>query len=137
MRIVLATDAWEPQVNGVVRTLTRTIKELREMGHEVEVIEPSQFKTIAAPTYPEIRLALGAEEEIRERLRAFEPHAVHISTEGPIGIATRRICVEWKMPFTTSYHTKFPEYISARSAASSGTRARLVATAALSSANLP
>ncbi len=114
MRIVLATDAWEPQVNGVVRTLTRTIAELRGMGHEVEVIEPSQFKTIPAPTYPEIKLALGAEEEIRERLRAFEPHAVHISTEGPIGIATRRICVEWKMPFTTSYHTKFPEYISAR-----------------------
>ena len=84
------------------------------MGHEVEVIEPSQFKTIPCPTYPEIRLALGAEEEIRERLRAFEPEAVHIATEGPIGIATRRICVEWKLPFTTSYHTKFPEYVSAR-----------------------
>ena len=114
MRIVLATDAWEPQVNGVVRTLTRTIAECRAMGHDVEVIEPSQFKTIPAPTYPEIRLALGAEEEIRERLRAYEPEAVHIATEGPIGIATRRICVEWKLPFTTSYHTKFPEYISAR-----------------------
>ena len=114
MRIVLATDAWEPQVNGVVRTLTRTIAECRAMGHQVEVIEPSQFKTIPAPTYPEIRLALGAEEEIRERLRALEPEAVHIATEGPIGIATRRICVEWKLPFTTSYHTKFPEYISAR-----------------------
>ena len=80
MRIVLATDAWEPQVNGVVRTLTRTIAECRAMGHEVEVIEPSQFKTIPCPTYPEIRLALGAEEEIRERLRAFEPEAVHIAT---------------------------------------------------------
>jgi glycosyltransferase involved in cell wall biosynthesis len=111
MRIVLATDAWEPQVNGVVRTLTRTIAECRAMGHDVEVIEPSQFKTIPAPTYPEIRLALGAEEEIRERLRAYEPEAVHIATEGPIGIATRRICVEWKLPFTTSYHTKFPEFI--------------------------
>jgi glycosyltransferase involved in cell wall biosynthesis len=114
MRIVLATDAWEPQVNGVVRTLTRTVAECRAMGHEVEVVEPSQFRTIPAPTYPEIRLALGAEEEIRERLRALEPEAVHIATEGPIGIATRRICVEWKLPFTTSYHTKFPEYISAR-----------------------
>jgi hypothetical protein len=114
MRIVLATDAWEPQVNGVVRTLTRTVAECRGMGHEVEVIEPSQFKTIPCPTYPEIRLALGAEEEIRERLRAFEPEAVHIATEGPIGIAMRRICVEWKLPFTTSYHTKFPEYVSAR-----------------------
>ncbi len=114
MRIVLATDAWEPQVNGVVRTLTRTVAECRAMGHEVEVIEPSQFRTIPAPTYPEIKLALGAEEEIREKLRALEPEAVHIATEGPIGIATRRICVEWKLPFTTSYHTKFPEYISAR-----------------------
>ena len=114
MRIVLVTDAWEPQVNGVVRTLTRTVAECRAMGHEVEVIEPSQFKTIPCPTYPEIRLALGAEEEIRERLRAFEPEAVHIATEGPLGIATRRICVEWKLPFTTSYHTKFPEYVSAR-----------------------
>jgi glycosyltransferase involved in cell wall biosynthesis len=114
MRIVLATDAWEPQVNGVVRTLTRTVAECRAMGHEVEVIEPSQFKTIPAPTYPEIKLALGAEEEIRERMRALEPEAVHIATEGPIGIATRRICVEWKLPFTTSYHTKFPEYVSAR-----------------------
>lgn len=114
MRIVLATDAWEPQVNGVVRTLTRTVAECRAMGHEVEVVEPSQFKTIPCPTYPEIRLALGAEEEIRERLRAFEPEAVHVATEGPIGIATRRICLEWKLPFTTSYHTKFPEYVSAR-----------------------
>ncbi len=114
MRIVLATDAWEPQVNGVVRTLTRITAECREMDHEVEVIEPSQFKTMPMPTYPEIKLALGAEEEIREKLRAFEPDAIHIATEGPIGIATRRICVEWKMPFTTSYHTKFPEYVSAR-----------------------
>ena len=80
MRIVLATDAWEPQVNGVVRTLTRTVAECRDMGHEVEVIEPSLFKTIPCPTYPEIRLALGAEEEIREMLRAFEPEAVPRST---------------------------------------------------------
>ena len=114
MKIAIVTDAWEPQVNGVVRTLTRTVAECRAMGHEVEVIEPSLFKTIPCPTYPEIRLALGAEEEIRERLRAFEPEAVHIATEGPLGIATRRICVEWKLPFTTSYHTKFPEYVSAR-----------------------
>ena len=114
MRILLATDAWEPQVNGVVRTLSRTIAECRAMGHEVLAVTPDQFKTIPCPTYPEIRLALGAEEEIREKMRAFEPEAVHIATEGPIGIATRRICLEWKLPFTTSYHTKFPEYISAR-----------------------
>lgn len=114
MRILLATDAWEPQVNGVVRTLTRTVAECRAMGHEVEVVTPDQFKTIPCPTYPEIRLALGAEEEIRERFREFEPEAVHIATEGPIGLASRRICVEWKLPFTTSYHTKFPEYVAAR-----------------------
>lgn len=114
MRILLATDAWEPQVNGVVRTLSRTIAECRAMGHEVLAVTPDQFKTIPCPTYPEIRLALGAEEEIREKMRAFEPEAVHIATEGPIGIATRRICLEWKLPFTTSYHTKFPEYVSAR-----------------------
>ena len=114
MRILLATDAWEPQVNGVVRTLTRTVAECRAMGHEVEVISPDQFKTVPMPTYPEIRLALGAYEEIRERFKAFEPDGIHIATEGPIGMASRRICMEWKLPFTTSYHTKYPEYVAAR-----------------------
>jgi glycosyltransferase involved in cell wall biosynthesis len=114
MRILLATDAWEPQVNGVVRTLTRTVSECRAMGHEVEVISPDQFKTVPMPTYPEIRLALGAYEEIRERFKAFEPDGIHIATEGPIGMAARRICMEWKLPFTTSYHTKYPEYVAAR-----------------------
>jgi glycosyltransferase involved in cell wall biosynthesis len=114
MRILLATDAWEPQVNGVVRTLTRTVAECRAMGHEVEVIEPGQFKTVPMPTYPEIRLALGAYEDIREKFKAFEPEAIHIATEGPIGLAARRCCLEWKLPFTTSYHTKYPEYVAAR-----------------------
>jgi hypothetical protein len=114
MRILLATDAWEPQVNGVVRTLTRTIAECRALGHEVEVVSPDQFKTVPMPTYPEIRLALNAYEAIQERFKAFEPEAIHIATEGPIGLAARRICLEWKLPFTTSYHTRFPEYISAR-----------------------
>jgi glycosyltransferase involved in cell wall biosynthesis len=110
----LATDAWEPQVNGVVRTLTRTVAECRAMGHEVEVISPELFKTVPCPTYPEIRLALGAYDDMQERFKAFEPEAVHIATEGPIGLSARRICLEWKLPFTTSYHTKFPEYVSAR-----------------------
>ena len=114
MRILLATDAWEPQVNGVVRTLTRTVAECRAMGHEVLVISPDQFKTIPMPTYPEIRLALGAYEEIREKFKQFEPDGIHIATEGPIGMAARRLCIEWKLPFTTSYHTKYPEYIAAR-----------------------
>lgn len=114
MRILLATDAWEPQVNGVVRTLARTIAECRAMGHEVEVISPDQFKTIPMPTYPEIRWALNAYEDIQERFKAFEPEAIHIATEGAVGLAARRICLEWKLPFTTSYHTRFPEYVSAR-----------------------
>jgi glycosyltransferase involved in cell wall biosynthesis len=114
MRIILATDAWEPQVNGVVRTLTRVVSELRDMGHTVDVVSPDQFKTFPLPTYPEIKLAVGAYEPVQERFKTFEPEAIHIATEGPLGLAARRICVEWKLPFTTSYHTKFPEYVSAR-----------------------
>ncbi len=114
MRLLLATDAWEPQVNGVVRTLTRTIAELRDMGHEVAVVSPDQFKSIPLPTYAEIRLAIGAYGPTQETFKSFEPEAIHIATEGPIGLAARRICLEWKLPFTTSYHTRFPEYISAR-----------------------
>jgi glycosyltransferase involved in cell wall biosynthesis len=114
MRILLATDAWEPQVNGVVRTLTRITAELRAMGDRVEVISPDQFATFPLPTYPEIKLAVGAYEKVQERFKFFEPEAIHIATEGPIGLAARRICLEWKLPFTTSYHTRFPEYISAR-----------------------
>jgi glycosyltransferase involved in cell wall biosynthesis len=114
MRILLATDAWEPQVNGVVRTLSRVVAELRSMGHEVELVSPNQFPTVPLPTYPEIKLALGAYESMQDRFKAFEPEAIHIATEGPLGLAARRICVEWKLPFTTSYHTRFPEYVSAR-----------------------
>ena len=114
MRILLATDAWEPQVNGVVRTLARVVAELREMGDTVEVISPDQFATFPLPTYPEIKLAVGAHEKVQERFKFFEPEAIHIATEGPIGLAARRICLEWKLPFTTSYHTRFPEYVSAR-----------------------
>jgi len=114
MRILLATDAWEPQVNGVVRTLVRTLAECRDMGHEVEIISPDQFKTVPLPTYPEIKLAVGCYEAVQDRFKSFEPEAIHIATEGPIGIAARRVCQEWKLPFTTSYHTRFPEYVSAR-----------------------
>jgi glycosyltransferase involved in cell wall biosynthesis len=114
MRVLVATDAWEPQVNGVVRTLTRVVKELRDLGHQVEVIHPGEFKTFPLPTYPEIKVAIGVYEPVQERFKAFEPEAIHIATEGPIGLAARRICVEWKLPFTTSYHTRFPEYVSAR-----------------------
>jgi glycosyltransferase involved in cell wall biosynthesis len=114
MRILLATDAWEPQVNGVVRTLTRIVAELRDLSDEVEVISPDQFPSFPLPTYPEIKLAVGAYEKVQEKFKSFEPEAIHIATEGPIGLAARRICIEWKLPFTTSYHTRFPEYVSAR-----------------------
>ena len=114
MRVLIATDAWEPQVNGVVRTLSRTSAELRAMGHEVEIVSPDQFRTVPLPTYPEIRLAMNAYEPMQERFKAFEPEAIHIATEGPLGLAARRLCLEWRLPFTTSYHTRFPEYVSAR-----------------------
>ena len=114
MRVLIATDAWEPQVNGVVRTLLRTIAALRAMGHEVDVVSPAGFRTVPLPTYPEIRLAMNAYEPMQERFKAFEPEAIHIATEGPLGLAARRLCLEWRLPFTTSYHTRFPEYVSAR-----------------------
>ena len=114
-RIMLVTDAWEPQVNGVVRTLTRVTEECREMGHEIEVIHPGLgFRTMPLPTYPEIQLALGARKRIEEQFKAFEPEAIHIATEGTLGMAARAVCIKWKLPFTTSYHTKFPEYVTAR-----------------------
>ena len=115
MRIMLVTDAWEPQVNGVVRTLSRVVAECRQMGHEVDVIAPSDgFRTVPLPTYPEIKLAFGARREVERRFRAFEPEAIHIATEGTLGWTARAICRKWKLPFTTSYHTRFPEYVHAR-----------------------
>jgi glycosyltransferase involved in cell wall biosynthesis len=115
MRIMLVTDAWEPQVNGVVRTLSRTVQELREMGHEVQMVTPNDgYKTIPLPTYPEIKMALFAKDDIEERFEAFEPDAVHIATEGTLGLTARRICIQNRFPFSTSYHTQYPEYVSAR-----------------------
>ena len=115
MRIMLVTDAWEPQVNGVVRTLSRVVRECREMGHEVDVIAPSDgFRTMPLPTYPEIKLAIGARKEVERRFQAFEPDAIHIATEGTLGWTARAVCRRWKLPFTTSYHTRFPEYVHAR-----------------------
>lgn len=114
MRILIVTDAWSPQVNGVVRTLQATIAELRATGHEVEVISPDLFRSIPCPTYGEIRLAFAGRRAVGRRIRAFAPHAVHISTEGPLGLAARRWCVTNDFPFTTAYHTRFPEYVAAR-----------------------
>lgn len=115
MKIMLITDAWHPQVNGVVRTLTRVIEECEAMGHKFEIVSPNDgFKTIPLPTYNEIQLAIGARAEIEKRFHEFEPEAVHIATEGTLGMAARSMCLKNKMPYTTSYHTRFPEYVSAR-----------------------
>jgi len=114
MRIVIATDAWHPQVSGVVRTLSETIKELEKQGHRVAVLSPDRFRTVPCPTYPDIRLALAGRRKVARLIERFEPEAIHIATEGPLGLAARRYCLKRGLPFTTSYTTKFPEYIYAR-----------------------
>lgn len=114
MRLALVTDAWLPQVNGVVRTLGHTIREIEAAGHEVSVISPADFRTVPCPTYPEIRLALFAGRAVRRRLEGLDPDAVHVATEGPLGLAARNWCVRQGRPFTTAYHTQFPEYVRAR-----------------------
>lgn len=114
MRIALVTDAWLPQVNGVVRTLTAITGELMRRGHTVAVISPEQFRTIACPTYPEIRLAMVRARAIGERIEAFTPDAVHIATEGPLGHAARAHCLRTRRSFTTAFHTQFPDYLARR-----------------------
>lgn len=114
MRILLVTDAWFPQINGVVRTLSTVVEVLRAQGHEVATITPDQFRSIPCPSYAEIRLSLLPARRIRKTFAEFTPEAIHIATEGPLGTAARRICIKQGLPFTTSFHTKFPEYIHAR-----------------------
>jgi len=114
VRVVVATDAWHPQTNGVVRTLATTVAHMRADGLDVHVISPEQFRTVPCPTYPEIRLSLFAGKTVARRLEQLEPTAVHVSTEGPIGLAARRWCIRTGHEFTTAYHTQFPEYIRAR-----------------------
>ena len=114
MRLAIATDAWAPQVNGVVRTLTETISRLKAQGHEVEVVAPDRFMTIPCPGYSEIRLALAPRFGVRKALGTFRPDIVHISTEGPIGWSARAWCLKHNVPFTTAFHTRFPEYVAAR-----------------------
>lgn len=114
MKILLATDAWPPQVNGVVRTMVTVTRELEAMGHQVTVLSPDRFRTIACPFYPEIRLALNAYGKASRIIASVEPDAIHIVTEGPVGSAVRRWCVAKQFPFTTAYHTRFPEYLAVR-----------------------
>jgi glycosyltransferase involved in cell wall biosynthesis len=114
MRVLVVTDAWFPQTNGVVHTLAQTTAWLGRFGHEVRIVSPKDFRTIPCPTYPEIRLAIGARRGLARSLDAFRPEAVHIATEGPIGLAARRYCVRRGLRFTTSYHTQFPQYLRSR-----------------------
>lgn len=114
MRILVATDAWHPQVNGVVRTYERLATELNALGAEASFLTPSEFRTLPCPTYPEIRLALPAPTYVAERFRFLNPTAVHIATEGPVGWMARNYCRLRKIPFTTSFHTRFPEYVERR-----------------------
>jgi hypothetical protein len=114
VKILLATDAWTPQVNGVVRTLTEVIRELGAMGHRVNAVHPGLFRSVPCPFYPEIRLALGARRRIGNIIEAFAPDAIHIATEGPIGLAARQWCLAHGHGFTTAFHTRFPEYLADR-----------------------
>jgi glycosyltransferase involved in cell wall biosynthesis len=110
-RILIATDAWHPQVNGVVTTLSTTAARLRGRGHPVEVVSPDGYPQVPVPFYPEIRLALPAPGEVGRRVVGFRPDHVHIATEGPIGQMVRGLCARRRWRFTTSYHTRFPEYL--------------------------
>ena len=114
LRIAIASDAWLPQVNGVVRTLCATIAELSERGHTVEMITPERFLTVPMPGYAQIRLAVAPRLGARRMLDGFAPDIVHIATEGPIGWAARGWCLSRGVPFTTAFHTRFPEYASVR-----------------------
>jgi len=114
MKIMIVTDAWEPQVNGVVRTLKSTRSELESMGHKVDILTPLEFRTVPCPTYPDIRLSLLPGSKVAGRIRDFDPDALHIATEGPLGLAARRFALKHRWPFTTAYHTRFPEYVTAR-----------------------
>src|SRR4051794_11004789 len=112
--ILVATDAWHPQVNGVVRTLTAMAEAAKGFGVEVSFLTPQSFRTFAMPSYPDLRLALPYPAKIAKLIDAARPDSIHIATEGPIGLLVRRYCRKKGLPFTTSFHTRFPEYVSAR-----------------------
>lgn len=113
-RITVVTDAWHPQVNGVVRSIERTNAELVQMGAEIAMVTPADFRTIPLPSYPEIRIVIACYRAVARVLERCQPSCVHIATEGPLGLMARRWCRRHAKPYTTSYHTRFPEYIAAR-----------------------
>ena len=114
MKILVVSDAWYPQINGVVNSILCTTNCLQELGHHVIMLTPERFKTIPCPTYPEIRLSIFPKKGVQKFLNAQEFDAIHIATEGPLGIATRNYAIKNKLQFTTAFHTKFPDYIRAR-----------------------
>jgi glycosyltransferase involved in cell wall biosynthesis len=113
-RILIISDAWLPQVNGVVRTMTTVVTELQAMGHVVEVIGPDRFRTVPCPTYPDIALSLFPQRRLIRMIQDFDPDALHIVTEGPLGLAARRWALRTGFRFTTAFHTRFAEYLHAR-----------------------
>ena len=113
MKIVVVTDAWAPQVNGVVTTLVDLRDRLAAAGHEVDLVEPSSFRTVACPGYGEIRLAWRARDEVARRLETSRADAIHVATEGPLGLAARAWCRRRSVPFTTAFHSRFPEFLTA------------------------
>ncbi len=113
-RVLIVSDAWTPQVNGVVRTLSTIAEEMRALGIAVEIIGPDQFRTVPMPSYPEIRLALFPSRKLAKLIDAFAPDALHIATEGPLGIAARKFARKRGIAFTTAFHTRFAEYLQAR-----------------------
>jgi glycosyltransferase involved in cell wall biosynthesis len=114
MRILVVSDAWFPQVNGVVRTLDALRGQLESLGYELTFLTPNRFFTLPCPSYPEIRLALPKPGEIDTLISDIRPSAIHIATEGPLGLMARWCCRRRRLPFTTSFHTRFPEYVYAR-----------------------
>ncbi len=114
MRIAIVSDAWRPQINGVVRTIETIVRLLQAEGHEVEVFGPDRFRTLPCPTYPEIRLSLFPSARLHHMLKLYAPDAIHLVTEGPLGWAARAFCLKRDIPFTSAYHTRFPEYVYAR-----------------------
>lgn len=113
-KIAIVTDAWHPQINGVVTTLNQTVSNLTNLGYMVEMVTPLGFRSVPCPSYPEISLALATSRAVGKRLFAFEPNYVHIATEGPLGWAARSVCLKNNFSFSSSYHTRFPEYVRMR-----------------------
>lgn len=114
MRVMIATDAWRPQINGVVRSLERMFEAAPDFGVTAQMLTPEGFRQVGLPSYPDIRIALASQQQVAKRIVEFGPDHVHIATEGPIGWLTRAVCLAQKRSFTTSYHTRFPQYVAAR-----------------------